>query len=305
MAKGKVGVFAQDTVEGVVDLNIYDGPTELSAKRPEVVVPFTSYGGLARSFVIVDVETSRTYTPLWRLVLNDFSLTKIFRPNVEVEHEGVRHSSIVYDVTPLVKEGRNELEVIHKGETPLTLNAVAVVNVYNVERFSTKYSISAGELLIGPGESYEEICEGECKALIKTPLDSRVRVITGAEERFDMPGYVYEVDFTKTLRIVNESPKGFVKLFALFKLDVKTPRISVDVVKDGTKVKVRNESEVNADKLIVNVLRNGVSQVFRTFEGVGPGKEVDVSADFSEQGNYSVRVVFSVSGFRRTFDFKL
>ena len=300
-----MGVFAQDTVEGVVDLNIYDGPTELSAKRPEVVVPFTSYGGLARSFVIVDVETSRTYTPLWRLVLNDFSLTKIFRPNVEVEHEGVRHSSIVYDVTPLVKEGRNELEVIHKGETPLTLNAVAVVNVYNVERFSTKYSISAGELLIGPGETHEEACEGECKALIKTPLDAKVRVSSGTQERFDMPGYVYEVDFTKSIRIINESPKGFAKLFALFKLDVKTPRISVDVVKDGTRIRVRNESEVNADKLIVNVLRNGVSQVFKTFEGVGPGKEVDVSADFSEQGNYSVRVVFSVSGFRRTFDFKL
>ena len=300
-----MGVFAQDTVEGVVDLNIYDGPTELSAKKPELIIPFTTYGGLARSFVIVDVETSRTYTPLWRLVLNDFSLTKIFRPNVEVEHEGVRHSSIVYDVTPLLKEGRNELEVIHKGETPLTLNAVAVVNVYNVDRFSTKYSISAGELLIGPGESHEEVCEGECKALIKTPLDSRVRVITGAEERLDMPGYVYEADFTKTLRIVNESPKGFVKLFALFKLDVKTPRISVDVVKDGPKVKVRNESEVNADKLIVNVLRNGISLVFKTFEGVEPGKEVDVTADFSEQGNYSVRVVFSVSGFRKTFDFKL
>ena len=300
-----MGVFAEGTVEGVVDLNIYDGPTELSAKRPEVVIPFTAYAGLARSFVIVDVETSRTYTPLWRLVLNDFSLTKIFRPNVEVEHEGVRHSSIVYDVTPLLKEGRNELEVIHKGETPLTLNAVAVVNVYRVEKFSTKYSISAGELLIGPGESHEEVCEGECKALMKTPLDSRVRVSNGAEERFDMPGYVYEVDFTKSIRIVNESPKGFAKLFALFKLDVKTPRISVDVVKDGTKVKVRNESEVNADKLIVNVLRNGVSQVFKAFEGVGPGKEVDVSADFSEHGNYSVRVVFSVSGFRRVFDFKL
>ena len=305
MAKGQVGVFAEGNVNGVVDLNLYDGPVELSTRKPEVTFPFTVYSRLSRAFVLIDVETPRNYTPLWRLLLNDFSLTKIFRPNIEVEHEGVRHSSIIYEVTPLLKEGRNEIKVVHKGENPLVVNAIAVINAYEVERFNTSYSFSAGELLIGPGESYEVQCEGECKALVKTPVDSRAIANYGVQERLDSPNYVYELDFDRPLKLVNDSQKGHLKLFALFKLNVRTPKISVNVVRDGTKVKVINDGEVSADRLIVNVLKNGVSQAYKVFDNVSVGKEVEVGVNLDSQGSYSVRVVFSVSGFRKAFDFRL
>ncbi len=305
MAKGLMGVFAEGSVEGIVDLNLYDGPMELSTRKPEISFPFTVYSRLTRAFVLIDVETPKNYTPLWRLLLNDFSLAKIFRPNVEVEHEGIRHSSVIYEVSPLLREGKNELKVVHKGENPLVVNAIAVLSVYEVDKFSTNYSLSAGELLIGPGESYEIACEGECKALLKTPLDAKVAAAHEVQERLDSPNYVYELDFSRNLRLLNESQKGHLKLFGLFKLNVKTPKISVNVIRNGTKVRVINDGEVGADRLIVNVLKNGISQTYKVFERVGAGEEVEVGLGQTDQGNYSVRVVFSVSGFRKAFDFRL
>jgi hypothetical protein len=216
----------------------------------------------------------------------------------------VEHALTVYDVTPVVRQGKNELKVTYKGEVPVVINGVITVALYRAEKFSTTFSLEAGELVIDPGEEKNEQCEGSCIAFLKTSVTAKAVVESDNVRRVVPPETVEELSFSKRFTVRNESQKGSVKLFALFRSKTVEPRIAVTGERTSGGIVVAYEGDVRLNKLIVNVLKNGVSVVYKVFEGVSPGDRVTLPVQDLESGS-SVRAVAVIAGYRKVMEFKV
>jgi hypothetical protein len=257
-----------------------------------------------RVYLLVDAEVPERLNPAWRIILNDLSLTKVFKPNVVVGDLGVEHALTVYDVTPVVRQGKNELKVTYKGEIPVVVNGVITVALYRAEKFNTTFSLEAGELVMDPGEEKNEQCEGSCIAFLKTSVTAKAVVESDNVRRVVPPETVEELSFSKRLTVRNESQKGSVKLFALFRSKTVEPRITVTGERTSGGIVIAYEGDIRLNKLIVNVLKNGVSVVYKVFEGVSPGDKVTIPVQDLESGSL-VRAVAVIAGYRKVMDFKV
>ena len=304
MAKGLYSAFDSGTLEGVIDVNSSLGPWRLRSSNPETKSSVVIEGRPERVYLLVDAEVPERLSPAWRIILNDLSLTKVFRPNVVVGDLGVEHALTVYDVTPVVREGKNELKVTYKGEIPVVVNGVITVALYRTEKFSTTFSLEAGELVMDPGEEKNEQCEGSCIAFLKTSVTAKAVVESDNVRRVVPPETVEELSFSKRLTVRNESQRGSVKLFALFRSKTVEPRIVVTGERTSGGIVVVYEGDVRLNKLIVNVLKNGVSVVYKVFEGVSPGDRVTLPVQDLESGSL-VRAVAVIAGYRKVMDFKV
>ncbi len=304
MAKGLYSAFDSGTLEGVIDVNSSLGPWRLRSSNPETKSSVVIEGRPERVYLLVDAEVPERLSPAWRIILNDLSLTKVFRPNVVVGDLGVEHALTVYDVTPIVRQGRNELKVTYKGEIPVVVNGVITVALYRAEKFSTTFSLEAGELVMDPGEERNERCEGSCIAFLKTSVTAKAVVESDNLRRVVPPETVEELSFSKRLTVRNESQKGSVKLFALFRSKTVEPRIAVGGERTSGGIVIAYEGDVRLNKLIVNVLKNGVSVVYKVFEGVSPGDRVTLPVQDLESGSL-VRAVAVIAGYRKVMDFKV
>jgi len=304
MAKGLYSAFDSGTLEGVIDVNSSLGPWRLRSSNPETKSSVVIEGRPERVYLLVDAEVPERLSPAWRIILNDLSLTKVFRPNVVVGDLGVEHALTVYDVTPIVRQGKNELKVTYKGEIPVVVNGVITVALYRAEKFSTTFSLEAGELVMDPGEERIEQCEGSCIAFLKTSVTAKAVVESDNLRRVVPPETVEELSFSKRLSVRNESQKGSVKLFALFRSKTVEPRIAVAGERTSGGIVVAYEGDVRLNKLIVNVLKNGVSVVYKVFEGVSPGDRVTLPVQDLESGSL-VRAVAVIAGYRKVMDFKV
>jgi len=304
MAKGLYSAFDSGTLEGVIDVNSSLGPWRLRSSNPETKSSVVIEGRPERVYLLVDAEVPERLSPAWRIILNDLSLTKVFRPNVVVGDLGVEHALTVYDVTPIVRQGKNELKVTYKGEIPVVVNGVITVALYRAEKFSTTFSLEAGELVMDPGEERIEQCEGSCIAFLKTSVTAKAVVESDNLRRVVPPETVEELSFSKRLSVRNESQKGSVKLFALFRSKTVEPRIAVGGERTSGGIVIAYEGDVRLNKLIVNVLKNGVSVVYKVFEGVSPGDRVTLPVQDLESGSL-VRAVAVIAGYRKVMDFKV
>jgi hypothetical protein len=304
MAKGLYSAFDSGTLEGVIDVNSSLGPWRLRSSNPETKSSVVIEGRPERVYLLVDAEVPERLSPAWRIILNDLSLTKVFRPNVVVGDLGVEHALTVYDVTPIVRQGKNELKVTYKGEIPVVVNGVITVALYRAEKFSTTFSLEAGELVMDPGEERIEQCEGSCIAFLKTSVTAKAVVESDNLRRVVPPETVEELSFSKRLSVRNESQKGSVKLFALFRSKTVEPRIAVAGERTSGGIVIAYEGDVRLNKLIVNVLKNGVSVVYKVFEGVSPGDRVTLPVQDLESGSL-VRAVAVIAGYRKVMDFKV
>ncbi len=304
MVKGLYSAFDSGTLEGVIDINSSLGPWRLRSSNPETKSSVVIEGRPERVYLLVDAEVPERLNPAWRIVLNDLSLTKVFRPNVVVGDLGVEHALTVYDVTPIVRQGKNELKVTYKGEIPVVLNGVITVALYRAEKFSTTFSLEAGELVMDPGEERNEQCEGSCIAFLKTSFTAKAVVESDNVRRVVPPETVEELSFSKRLTVRNESQKGSVKLFALFRSKTVEPRIAVTGERTSGGIVIAYEGDIRLNKLIVNVLKNGVSVAYKVFEGVSPGDRVTLPVQDLESGSL-VRAVAVIAGYRKVMDFKV
>ncbi len=288
----------------MIDVNVDAGPWRLWTGNPEIKSAVFVEGEIAKAYLMIETEVPERHSPTWRIWLNDFSLTKIFRPNLTVNAGSLEHALTIYDVTPVIKRGKNEVKVTYKGETPLTLNSVMTILLYRAEKFRTEYSLEAGELVIEPKETRREQCEGTCRALVKSSVNSRVFLDYDGKRELMSPDSVYDVEFSEGLTITNDAEKGYAKLVSVVKAKTLAPKLEVKVTRSGDKVSIAYEGEVTLDKAIVNVLKNGISVAYKTFQAVKPGDSLSIVASNLDQ-NASVRVVAVVAGYRKTFDFRI
>lgn len=311
MPIGNMITFDKGSFDGTIDYDFYTTPTKLNTTLKEFTYVINVDSKPEKVYVILNIERDKNVEPKWRLWLNDFSLTKEFRPNIEVDNGSRKISSIIYDISPLVKPGRNEFLITYKGIHEILLDSIGHVAFYKAEKFETKYDLMAGILVLKPGEEMKFNCDGECHLVAKNVgknarlyVDSHVITSENEVEEVIMrkQGDIY-------VRYMSESnSRSQAYIYSFYSINYKIPRIILEVDpkvdKDSLNVIITNLSEIELDKVIVNVLFNGLSISYKIFNNVKISDTLDIKVGLplNKKGNLLIRAVGIKSGFRKTFD---
>ena len=310
MPIGSVGVFDEGTFNGTIDYDALTEAVKLSSISRELKYTFDIDRKPEKVYVIINIERRKGLEPKWRLWLNDFSLTKEFRPNIEIDSGNSIVSSIIYDITPIIREGKNIFSIVYKGLESIIVDSVSHIIFYPAKEFETKYELRSGVLLLKPKENVNFDCLGECYIIAKNPskegsLEIGTNKINGDNEVIDL-----KIEKEGTLDVFYNAPetsKAYGRVYSLFSFKYKIPNINLDVlatVKDGyIEVKISNSSEIELDKVLANVFVNNLSINFKSFSNVEVGKTIEYKVPLNNsKGNISLRVVGVKAGYRKIFD---
>lgn len=311
MPIGNIVTFDKGSFDGTIDYDFFTTSTKLSTSLKEFTYVINVDSKPEKVYIIFNIERDKNVEPKWRLWLNDFSLTKEFRPNIEVENGSRKISSIIYDISPLVKLGRNEFLITYKGIHEISLDSIGHVVFYRAEKFETKYDLMAGILVLKPGEEMKFNCYGECHLIAKNVgknarlfVDSYLITSENEVEEITMrkQGDIY-------VRYMSEgNSRSLAYIYNFYSINYKIPRIILNVDpkvdKDSLNVIITNLSEIELDKVIVNVLFNGLSISYKMFNDVKISDTLDIKVGLplNKKGNLVIRAVGIKSGFRKTFD---
>jgi len=311
MPIGNMVTFDKGSFDGTIDYDFFTTPTKLNTALKEFTYVINIDSKPEKVYILLNIERDKNVEPKWRLWLNDFSLTKEFRPNIEVENGSRKISSIIYDISPLVKPGRNEFLITYKGIHEISLDSIGHVVLYRAEKFETKYDLMAGILVLKPGEEMKFNCDGECHLIAKNVgknarlfVDSYLITSENEVEEIIMrkQGDIY-------VRYMSESnSRSLAYIYNFYSINYKIPRIVLEVDskvdKDSLNVIITNLSEIELDKVIVNVLFNGLSISYKMFNDVKISDTLDIKVGLplNKKGNLVIRAVGIKSGFRKTFD---
>jgi len=310
MPIGSVGVFDGGNYNGTIEYDALAEGVKLSSINRELKYTFDIDRKPEKVYIIINIERKKGLEPKWRLWLNDFSLTKEFRPNIEIDSGNNIISSIIYDITPVIREGKNTFSIAYKGLESITIDNVSHIIFYPVKEFETKYELRSGILLLKPKENVKFDCFGECYIVAKNPskdgnLEIETNKIYGDNEVVDL-----KIEKEGTLGIfynASETSKAYGRIYSLFSFKYKIPNINLDVlatVKDGyIEVKISNASEIELDKVLANVFMNNLSINFKSFNNVEVGRTIEYKVPLTNsKGNVSLRVVGVKAGYRKIFD---
>ena len=310
MPIGNIAVFDEGKYEGTIEYDALAEGVKLSLMNKELKYTFDIDRKPEKVYVIINVERKKGLELKWRLWLNDFSLTREFRPNIEIDAENSIVSSVIYDITPIVREGKNIFSIVYKGLEDIIVDNVSHIVFYPVKEFETKYRLSSGVLLLKPKENVKYECLGECYIVAKNPnkdgsLEIGTHKIYGNNVVSDL-----KIEKEGTIDIIYNAPetsKSYGRVYSIFSFKYKVPNINLDIfatVRNGyVEIKISNLSEIELDKLLVNVFVNGISINFKSFSNVEIGKTIEYKVPLTNsKGNVSLRIVGVKAGYRKVFD---
>lgn len=310
MPMGSISSFDEGVYNGTIEYDALAEGIKLSSSNRELEYTFDIDKVPEKVYIIINIERRRGLEPKWRLWLNDFSLTKEFRPNIEIDSGLSIVSSVIYDITPVIKQGKNIFSITYKGLDSITVDSVSHLAFFPVKEFETRYQLRSGVLLLKPKESLELDCLGECYIVAKNPSkEGRLEVgnfkINGDNMVMDV-----KVEREGKLSILYDAPenlKTYGRVYSIYSFKYKVPTINLDVsanLKDGyLEIKIKNSSEIQLDKVLVNLFVNNVSVNFRSFNNIEIGKDLEYKVPLSNpKGNVSLRVVGIKAGYRKVFD---
>ncbi len=108
---------------------------------------------------LLEVAVTTPFNPInskWKLIFNGFTLTREFKPQLLVEEDGLYHSKLVFDITPVIKPyNRHIVGVQFDGAHPLTVDHAGLLVFYPTSEVETSIAYLSGMLLLKPGESIE------------------------------------------------------------------------------------------------------------------------------------------------------
>lgn len=310
MPIGSIAVFDEGTFKGTIEYDALAEGIKLTSRDRELEYPFYIERNVKKVYVILNIERKKNLEPKWRLWLNEFSLTKEFRPNIEVDSGSSIISSIIYDITPIVKQGKNIFSIVYKGLDNITVDSIAHVIFYPVEEFETKYELHAGSLLLRPKETIEFNCDGECYVIAKNPSkDTRLNVdttsISGENEVLDLK---IEKEGKISIKFdASENAKNYGMVYSIYSFKYKVPNININIEatpRDGyIEIRLTNNSEVDLDKILSNLFLNSLSVSFKTFNNIKVGQVIEYKVPMNNpKGTLNLRVVGVKAGYRKTFD---
>lgn len=320
MPKGELMLLDEGDFDGSVDYQSFTKTVKLNSIHKETSFPIDILYKPYKLYVIIQVKHEKSYIPRWRLWLDNFSLTKEFKPNFEVEtNDNQILSTIIYDITPIIKEGRHDIIISHPSIHTLSVLNVSTISFYKIEGFNTKYKLSIGSLILNPNEkvvfplldkSYF-IVKNESKFGNLKFTDNNGNIIYNSSPSNDSDEVEVEGKRELVASLESTNEKDYGVILASYSLTEKVPKINIDVDSkiDGGYIHLilRNNSEINLDKLIVNVMINGIQAHFKSFNNINCNSSFDLKLPLQSWQNkktniVNIRIVGVKGGYRHIVD---
>lgn len=309
MPSGKLATFDEGDFRGTIEYSSMIKSTRLYTGNSELVYPFYAENKPNKAYLVLITETKDTQLK-WRLWLNNFSLTKEFKPNYTMNFGENFLNLHIFDVTYLVKEGRNEFTITHTSAEGIIVHLINSVLMYEVAEIKTTYSLKGGILLLQPAERIDFNYDSyKNYIIVRNPNKSKLKIVNGngvvAEISDNMDSDEIEVE--GSLSLIHETDqKNPAHVYLHFLSKTVAPKIDVDVdakvVGNEVKLYLKNVSEIDLDKLIVNTMINGITVRFKTFTNVKVGECVEDSLTIPKKGRLHLRIVGIKSGLRKILD---
>jgi hypothetical protein len=309
MPLGELVTFSEGEIEGFIDHITYVESRMLNGGRG-MSYPFSIDRPSESTLLVINLQRYSPMPPKWRIWINDFSLTREFKPTWENNLGERVLSSIIYDVSPIVKEGRNEVTISSLGGN-VSLLEVSLVSVFREHGFYTRYNLRAGGVQLRPGEEYMIKAKGSGYVIVRSDCRSKVRAyqgITSTEFTLD-PGEANELEIPRTeeFRLVHlgEGKQGTVIIPLLYWMEVNEPELSMELQTtrsiDGLKIHLINGSEFPLDKVILNVMHNGVTITYKVLRNVTANSSSSLVIPLKKemQGQITVRAVGVKGSYRK------
>ncbi|QKQ99524.1 hypothetical protein GWK48_03160 [Metallosphaera tengchongensis] len=269
-----------------------------------------------KGYLVIVTESPPEFIK-WRLWLNNFSLTKEFKPNLSFSGESKKETSFhIFDVTHLITSGKNELTISYNGARSLAVKVVSVVSIIEATGFHTAYSLRGGYLQLRPGDQIELKSLGRNYIVLKGNLREQVRIMNGKnfDDLIELNHECEEVEpesegIVKVLN-VTEASKASVQLLLHYTYKSEAPALDFDlipnVIGNVLQIRIVNTGEVDIEKVTLNVMVNGVTASFRTITNVGKGRDAVCEVQIPpRKGNVLIRAVGIKAGLRRILDKEL
>ncbi|MUM64120.1 hypothetical protein D1867_02405 [Acidianus infernus] len=309
MPIGKIATFDEGSINGSIEYSTLLKSTKVSSENRELLYTFYAEKKPIKAYIVIITET-RDLTTKWRLWLNNFSLTKEFKPIDTVKVGGSYYNLNIYDVTHLAREGKNEFVVSHSSIEGIWVHIINSVLFYEVPEFKTNYKLRAGIYLIQPSEEIELDGEGKNYIVIRNPNKSILKVVNSTGTVTTIGGSLDsdEIEVKGHLSIIHESSqRSPAFLFLHYSENSITPNISINVSgkigRDNKAViTLYNDGEVDLDKVLLNAMLNGVTIHFKSFDNIKIGQKINYEFFVPKKGNVHLRIVGVKSGFRKILD---
>ncbi len=168
MSNGELKQYLVEKYQGDIIISSIDTPVRVGGLRNprfrKVTLTAPPVKVETVDKVLLDLTITTNFNPVnikWKLLFNDFTLTREFKPQVLVEDNGTYYSKLLFDLTPVYKhQSRHILGVQFDGAEPITIEHVNMIVFYPVEGASSSITYLSGALLLKPGE----------EALVKVPV---------------------------------------------------------------------------------------------------------------------------------------
>jgi len=314
MPIGELATFDEGDFQGTIDYSSSLKSIKLGMDNKEITYNFVAEKEPYKSYMIIGTETPNLLSK-WRLWINNFSLTKEFRPNINLEYNSKYFNIHVFDVSHFVKKGKNEFVINSVTVEPITVNFINSLIFYSISNFYTRFSTKAGILMLKASDRLMLKNFHKSYIILKNPNKSILKIYGDgtllSEIGDNKNSEEIEINENKEIDIIHEGQvkcPAFVYLHYTAKTESPKIDISVDgkIIDKGILINVENCGEIDLDKLLINVMLNGITIHFKTFEDVRTKSiiryEIPISALSQKKGNLNIRVVGVKAGLRKVVD---
>ncbi|MCY0858989.1 MAG: hypothetical protein OWQ54_01015 [Sulfolobaceae archaeon] len=321
MPLGKLAIFDEGEISGTIETNTQIKPTVLDYQNDEFTYKLDMENLPSKIYIQVNVSYSKkTSINKWRIWLDEFSLTREFKPNLLIDTELGYFASLLYDITPLIgnKKGKHEITLSYSGSDKLVVDSISTISLYNSEGFKTKYKLHTGCLLLQPGENYELNSLGRAYFILKNlEKGAKLEIMTQSRKLSNEAyedGEIDEIeiethgDITLFLEKAQKKP---VVITSYYTYETRSPKIDLNLLpklnSEKLDLKIENNSEIDLDKVIINVLANGITTYFKVLQPfkINQNEDIQIAIPQNKKSNITIRAVAVKSGLRKTFDVKV
>ncbi len=168
MSNGELKQYLVEKYQGDIIISSIDTPVRVGGLRnprfKKIALTTPPIKVETADKVLLDLTITTSFNPVnikWKLLFDDFTLTREFKPQVLVEDSGTYYSKLLFDLTPIYKyQNRHVLGVQFDGAEPITIEHVNMIIFYPVEGANSSITYLSGALLLKPGE----------EAIVKVPM---------------------------------------------------------------------------------------------------------------------------------------
>ncbi|BCS91624.1 hypothetical protein [Metallosphaera javensis (ex Sakai et al. 2022)] len=308
--------FDEGEITGYLDYQSSTKSTTLGNTLKDYSFSFYVEEKPEKGYLLVITESPPDYVK-WRLWVNNFSLTKEFKPNLSYLTEDKRELHFhIFDVTHLLVKGKNELTVNYNSARPLTIRLANATMIMRSEGFFTRYSLRGGLLQLRPGEMMELKSMGRSYLVVRSNFRGKVRVSNGKsqEDTLELGHECEEIDaegnFVRIFNPSSEEQRSVAQILLHYSYASQTPQLDFDLIPElignSLQIRVVNKGDVDIERLTLNVMVNGVTVGFRTLHDLSRGGETQCTIQLPQKrGIVYIRSVGMRAGLRKIVEKEL